>query len=314
MVTKPRLLGIGGAHIDRRGRMSAPFIPGASVPGTMHEEAGGGVFNALRAAVQFGAACSLISARGGDSAGEAVVAEARRMRIVDLSSTFLDRSTASYTALLDRNGDVTAALADMAIYETALPRIITRRATRDAIGEADALLIDANMPEAAIGRLMAQAMGKRIFALAISPAKAVRLRPVIGELDMAFLNHREAKSILGLEPDQHVAAEDLACALHTQGLRRAVLTDGARPAGLMEEGDISFLQPPQTDAIVDVTGAGDALCGVCIAALLAGKPVAEAVADGLAAATATIESPHAVADFTSKNRFKALRAAIRPDK
>lgn len=311
---KPRLLGIGGAHIDRRGRMSTPFIPGASVPGTMQEETGGGVFNALRAAVQFGTACSLISVRGGDSAGEAVASEARRMGIEDRSSTFLDRSTASYTALLDMNGDVTAALADMAIYETALPRIISRRATRDAIAGSDALLIDANMPEAAIARLMAQAKGKPVYALAISPAKSVRLRPVLAALDMVFLNHREAKAILGLEPGSEWKSEKLAGSLHQQGLDNAVLTDGARPACLMEQGQVSFIQPPRTDAVADVTGAGDALCGVCIAALLAGKSFSDAVADGLAAATATIETSQAVANFSSKQRFMALRAAIRPDK
>jgi pseudouridine kinase len=313
-VKKPKLLGIGGAHIDRRGRMSAPFIPGASVPGTMQEETGGGVFNALRAAVQFGVACSLISVRGGDSAGEAVAAEARRAGIDDQSSTFLDRSTASYTALLDMNGDVAAALADMAIYETALPRIITRRATRDAIAEADALLIDANMPEVAIRKLMGQAAGKPVFALAISPAKAVRWRPVLAELDTLFLNHREAKAILGLDPDTAHDAPDLAGALHAQGLRRAVLTNGGQAACLLDSGHLQFITPPTPDKIADVTGAGDALCGVCVAALLSGKPFDEAVADGLAAATSTIETDRAAADFSSKDRFKALRAAIRPDK
>jgi pseudouridine kinase len=313
-VKKPRLLGIGGAHIDRRGRMSAPFIPGASIPGSMQEESGGGVFNALRTAVQFGVACSLISVRGGDSAGEAVAAEARRAGIDDQSSIFLDRSTASYTALLDMHGDVAAALADMMIYETALPRIITRRKTRDAIAEADALLIDANMPEAAIRKLMEQTAGKPVFALAISPAKAVRLAPVLAELDILFLNHREAKAILGLEPAEIVEASALVLSLGTKGLKRAVLTNGGQPVMVLDNGTIRSMTPPVPMQIADVTGAGDALCGACVAALLCGKPFSDAVADGLAAATATVETDHAAADFSSKLRFKALRAAIRPDK
>lgn len=311
---KPRLLGIGGAHVDRRGQMGAPFIPGASIPGSMREETGGGVFNALRAASQFGVACSLISVRGGDSAGEAVAAEARRAGIEDLTSTFLDRSTASYTALLDMHGDVVAALADMAIYETALPRIIGRRATRDAIADADALLIDANMTEAAICKLVAQSTGKPVFALAISPAKAVRLRPVLAELDTVFLNHREAKAVLGLEPGVAADAMLLATSLGKKGLRRAVLTNGANPAIVFDNGNATAISPPVPEKISDVTGAGDALCGVCIAGRLAGKSVEDAVCDGLAAATATIETPHSVADFASKLRYKALRTAIRPDK
>ena len=42
--------------------------------------------------------------------------------IADLSAVFLDRATPSYTALLDREGDVIAALADMALYELAFPK------------------------------------------------------------------------------------------------------------------------------------------------------------------------------------------------
>ena len=63
------LLGIGGAHVDRRGRVSVPFVPGASNPGIMQEEAGGGMLNALRAARREGVAASLVSMRGGDAAG-----------------------------------------------------------------------------------------------------------------------------------------------------------------------------------------------------------------------------------------------------
>ena len=70
----PRILGIGGAHIDRRGRLAGLFVPGASNPGRMREEVGGVVFNALRCASQCGAAASLISLRGGDPAGERIAA------------------------------------------------------------------------------------------------------------------------------------------------------------------------------------------------------------------------------------------------
>ncbi|MGB8817683.1 MAG: PfkB family carbohydrate kinase [Rhizobiaceae bacterium] len=293
--------------------MSAPYIHGASIPGSMREETGGGVFNALRVAAQFATACALISARGGDAAGVAVAAEAKRAGIDDQSSTFLDRNTASYTALLDSEGDVVAALADMSIYESALPRLITRRKTRDMIETADAVLADANMPEASIAKLAAQADGKPLFALAISPAKAVRLRAVLPRLDALFLNHREARAILALEESAPDSPEQLAMALWLKGLRRGVLTDGERPACILEDGQLTFVQPPIPERIADVTGAGDALCGAAIAALLHGRPLAEAVLDGLAAAAVTVETEKAVADFSGKHRFIALRATIRPE-
>ncbi len=307
---RPKLLGIGGAHIDRRGLMAADYIRGASIPGIMSEETGGGVFNALRVAVQFGASVSLISVRGGDAAGEIVAGEARRAGIEDLSSVFLDRTTASYTALLDRNGDVIAALADMEIYEKALPRQITRRKTRDAIDAADALLIDANMPEESIVRLMRIAVEKPVHALAISPAKAVRLRPVLRLLAGLFLNKREARAILGLTYDDKTSAAVLAMALSGQGLPRAVLTDGADAVCILDHGKTNLISPPTPDRVEDVTGAGDALAGASLAALMSGKSFQRAVEEGLAAASATVETAKSVADFSSKARFHTLLAQL----
>ena len=83
---------------------------------------------------------------------------------------------------------------------------------------------------------------------------------------------------------------------------------------MLDNGKLTTITPPVPARIADVTGAGDALCGVCVAALVNGKTFGDAVADGLAAATATVETNRAVADFSSKTRFKALKAAIRPDK
>ena len=68
----PHIIAVGGAHVDRRGQTAGAYVPGASNPGTMREEVGGGVFNALRQAVRRGVAGSLMSVRGGDEAGERV--------------------------------------------------------------------------------------------------------------------------------------------------------------------------------------------------------------------------------------------------
>ncbi|MCA0013437.1 carbohydrate kinase, partial [Mesorhizobium sp. B294B1A1] len=65
MVKSPRVLAVGGAHIDRRGQVSGAYVPAASNPGTMREDVGGGVFNALRSAVRRGVSGSLLSVRGG---------------------------------------------------------------------------------------------------------------------------------------------------------------------------------------------------------------------------------------------------------
>lgn len=309
---RPFLLGIGGAHIDRRGTMSADYIYGASIPGQMIEEAGGGVLNALRTAAQFQIECTLLSVRGGDAAGEMVASELKRAGIADLSSIFLDRATASYTALLERNGNVIAALADMSIYDAALPRQISRRKTRDAIAQSDAILIDANMPENAITHLLLRCEDKPVYALAISPAKAVRLRTGLHRLAGLFLNQREAAAILAIEGNAANHSMDLASKLMEAGLKCCVVTNGADDVCVAHGSTIAMIAPPKTDNVVDVTGAGDAMAGAIIAALLNKMELSHALKHGLAAAALTVQTAKVRADLSDSQNFARMLTRMKP--
>ena len=53
-MTGKTILVMGGAHVDRRGRIAGETAPGASNPGAWFVEAGGGGFNALLGADQQG--------------------------------------------------------------------------------------------------------------------------------------------------------------------------------------------------------------------------------------------------------------------
>lgn len=303
----PKILAVGGAHVDRRGRMTAPFVPGASIPGAMSEEVGGGAFNALRGAVRRGAAGSLMSVRGGDAAGEAVAAEILANGITDLSAVFLDRATPSYTALLDRDGDVVAALADMGLYELAFPKQMRRAKLREAIGMVDAVLCDANLPEAALWRLAEVAQPTPLFAIAISPAKAVRLRPILDQLSCLFMNRREAAVLAGTSADAEPA--EIMRGLRSAGLQRSVITAGGSAVFAYDNERLSIIAPPAPRQVVDVTGAGDALAGATTVALLRGLPLDAALRQGIAAAILAIESASAVPEL-DQTAFDAVLALV----
>lgn len=309
---QPRIFAIGGAHVDRRGRMTADFTPGASIPGTMREDVGGGAFNALRTAVRRGALATLMSVRGGDGAGqrvaEAIVAEG----IHDASAVFLDRATPSYTALLDRHGDVVAALADMGLYDLAFPKQMRRAKIREELLHADAVLTDANLPAAALQRLAVAAKGMPVFAVAISPAKAVRMADVLPALDCLFMNRREAAALAtGGRATVFEDGAALAAALAEKGLRRGVISNGAAPVLAFEEERRWTIEPPQPHRIADVTGAGDALAGAAVAALLQGRDFVRAVREGMTAALLAIGVDSAVPFFDDEEFSAAL--ALVPD-
>ncbi|ESW96838.1 carbohydrate kinase [Mesorhizobium sp. LSJC268A00] len=309
MVKSAKILAVGGAHIDRRGQVSGTYVPAASNPGTMREDVGGGVFNALRSLVRRGVSASLLSVRGGDALAETVSRAITAAGIADLSAVFLDRTTPSYTALIDRDGELITGFADMALYDLAFPKQIRRSKVREVVAEADAVLCDANLPATALERLVGLAAGKPVYAIAISPAKVVRLIPVLGALALLFMNRREAMVLAGV--GANATERETVDGLRCSGLRSGVVTAGDGPVlGFDEAGAFSIL-PPVPRKVADVTGAGDALAGATIAALLRGLALRQALREGVAAATLAIESADAVPAFTAATFTDAL--ALVPD-
>ena len=131
-MTDRTILVMGGAHVDRRGRISGETAPGASNPGSWFVEAGGGAFNAARNLARLGHRVRLVSPRGGDADGDIVATAAEAAGIEDTPFTFLDRATPSYTAIIERDGNLVIALADMDLYRLFSPRRLQQRAMREA--------------------------------------------------------------------------------------------------------------------------------------------------------------------------------------
>lgn len=307
----PRLLAVGGAHVDRRGHVAGTYIPGTSNPGVLREEIGGVVFNALRNAVQRGVSGALLSVRGGDAAGEAVARAIAAAGVEDLSATFLDRRTPSYTALLDGDGELIAGLADMELYEVAFPRQAARAKLRQAVAAADAVLCDANMPAAALEKLAAACAGKPLHAIAISPAKAVRLAGLLPRISCLFMNRAEAGRLAEAGDDAGPAA--LAAALRERGLAAGVITAGSAGATGFDAGGTFSIAAPAARRIADVTGAGDALAGATVAALMRGQKLPAALREGLAAAMLTVEQDAAVVALEAKTFAAALALVPQPE-
>ena len=303
-MTSLKILAVGGAHIDRRGQMTSPFVPGASIPGTMREDVGGGAFNALRTAVQRGAAGAMLSMRGGDAAGDTVARAIAGAGISDLSAVFLDRATPSYTALLDREGDVVAALADMQLYEIAFPKQLRRAKVREEIAAADAMFCDANIPAAGLQRLASLSAGKPVFAIAISPAKAVRLADVLPGLSCLYMNRREAAALAGMGGDD--PAEAIVARLKAMELARGVISQGGDAVIGFDASGIITVTPPAPRKIADVTGAGDALAGAMTVALLDGRPFNAALREGVAAALLAVGSASSVPELSKRAFAEAL--------
>ena len=130
----------------------------------------------------------------------------------------------------------------------------------------------------------------------------VRLEPLLGNLSLLFTNRREAAALAGAD----MSGRDLVDALRRVGLRAGVVTAGSAPVLGFDGSGIFAVDPPAPRRVADVTGAGDALTGATVAALLRGLPLRAALREGAAAAMLAIESAEAVPSFTTTSFGQAL--------
>ncbi len=302
----PSILAVGGAHVDRRGQVSGVYVPGASNPGIMREDLGGGVFNAVRNAVRRGATAALMSVRGGDAAGDMVARAIAEEGMEDLSAVFLDRTTPSYTAILDQDGDVITGFADMMLYELAFPKQMRRSKMREVLDRTDAILCDANLPAEALRSLVGLAAGKPVFVIAVSPAKVVRLDGLLSGLACLFMNRREIGALA--ETGEAGIATSVG-ALRERGLCRGVITAGESAVIGFDGDELFSIVPPKARKVVDVTGAGDALAGATTVAMLRGLPLRQALREGVAAAVLAVESDKSAPEL-SPEEFAAMLSLV----
>ena len=253
----------------------------------------------------------LIAPRGGDAAGERIAAAAIAAGVEDTPLTFLDRATPSYTAILEADGNLAIALADMALYDLYGPRQIARRTVRDALSAARVVITDANLPAATLSALT-ETCGKAgvpVFAIAISPAKVTRLNASCERLGGLFMNEAEARALADVEPEHK---SEWLTALRNVGLRAGVVTRGNAAAVAFDGNGCWSVTPPPAEKVADVTGAGDALAAGFIDAFLDGADTGEALRRGIAAAGIAVASPFAAPPEIDRASLGRALSAVPP--
>jgi len=130
-------------------------------------------------------------------------------------------------------------------------------------------------------------------------------------------NLAEAEGLLHGRADETVEAGDpaevraragrAAAALVARGARRAVVTAAASGAAVADGDVVGWIPAPRV-TVRNPVGAGDALVGALGVALERGEPFARAVALGVAAAAASVET--AKAGTLDPRRAAALAAAV----
>src|SRR5436305_11870697 len=114
---------IGGAHIDRHGLLEGPLILGTSNPGRVTSDFGGVARNVAENLSRLGRGVLMVSRVGDDETGRDVVRHLQSLAIDTSLISVSARPTASYTAILEPDGELVLGLSDMAIYDEITPAL-----------------------------------------------------------------------------------------------------------------------------------------------------------------------------------------------
>jgi pseudouridine kinase len=256
---------MGAANLDRKLRPLAPLALHTSNPASQAESFGGVARNIAENLARLGTPVALLTATGSDSSGAALLAHAESVGIDTHGALRLDgAASGTYTAVLDADGDMVVALADMALYDRLTPAFVAAREAQ--LASAALVVADLNLPLDTVEALVAQARrsGVALVLVAVSEPKMARLPAGLPGVRLLILNAGELAARAGRPLAGEAELEAAMREVQAQGARDVVVTRGAAGVLLtMPDGAIARLEAPQAE-VVDVTGAGDAFAAaVC---------------------------------------------------
>ena len=271
---RPRVAVVGSVNLDLVARCDRLPRPGETISGAEFARYPGGKgANQAVAAARLGAQVRFVGCVGRDEFAEEALAGLREAG-VELAVRAVDAPTGVALIVVAADGE------DQIVVAPGANTLVGGF----SVGDADAVLCQLEIPDAAVEEGAAQA---RFFCLNAAPARRVDVRP-----DLLVVNRYEYEA-LGRPP----------------GL--VALTLGEQGAVLLEEGDeVARAAPPHVDA-VDGTAAGDAFTACLLVSLLEDRSRDEALSRACAAGAIAASRPGAQPSLPTAAEVDALLASSR---
>ncbi len=244
---------IGGCNLDVQGKAFSAIEGADSYPGTVVETAGGVGRNMAENLARLGLPTRLISVVGQDRSGDWLVSHCRDAGIeVDSMFRLSGFPTSRYLSIVDSEGALQAAIADMTIIDQLDAALLAP--TLGYRSQAAGLLLDSNLTASALAEVFRPETTPPCYVDCVSQAKAVKLLPWLHRIHTLKLNRAEAFALLG--PTQ--SYDDIISRLLALGVSQVLLSLGAEGVAYGDANGILH-QGPLAATIISDNGAGDAL-------------------------------------------------------
>jgi ribokinase len=281
-----KIVVVGSSNLDMIIRAQKLPRPGETIIGGEFLTAHGGKgANQAVAAARAGGDVAFVSAVGGDTFGEELIAG----YILDAISTqfvFKESDAATGVAMIavaanGENSIIVAPGANALLSPSHLPEIA------GVIDNAALVLLQLEIPIETVEAVADYAFTRSIPVI-LNPAPALSLSDsLLSHVTCITPNETEAKMLTGISVNDEASAARAGEWFHSMGVKTVIITMGSRGAFLHSENE-STLIPSFAVKPVDTTAAGDAFNGAFAVALAEGMPLQDAVRFGNAAAAISI--------------------------
>lgn len=298
-----KIVVVGSANVDLVARVPALPIPGETVLGSEFVQVMGGKgANQAVAAAKLGAEVSFVAAIGIDTYGDACKTS---YRSVGIDTRFLQRTQDAATGIA-LIGVAASGENSIIVVPGANSHLRSFHVddAADAIRNADALMVQLEIPAETVGRAVAiaHAAGTRVI---LNPAPFRKLSPdLLRQINVLTPNLTEAEQLLGNVLGERKQLAEQICAL---GVENVVMTMGAAGA-IAANTEGTYTVPAFPVDAVDSTGAGDAFNAGLAIALAEGANLREAAGFASAAAAVSVTRIGAQPSLPTRAEVEALLA------
>jgi sugar/nucleoside kinase (ribokinase family) len=300
-----QIICIGGANIDRKFHVKAKAQFGTSNPIQSIQSVGGVARNIAENLGRLGSKVSLITTSGADS-DWAFIAESSSLYMnLDQVTQIPGMSTGSYTAVLDTDGELIIALADMEVYEEITPDLLRKQDV--LLSRAQCIIADLNCPKETLQFLchFSKNHDRPLALIPVSSPKMNRLPDDLEGVTWLITNRDESETYFNCEIKTEEEWRKTLEKWLSLGIANVVITNGKKGAmiGNKEEG-IYYIPSIETKDIVDVTGAGDSFSSAVIYSWLEGKSLIDIAKAGAVNASKTLQSAYTVRQDLSSTQLQ----------
>ncbi|MCL1995580.1 MAG: carbohydrate kinase family protein [Defluviitaleaceae bacterium] len=283
---------IGSANMDITAKSYKPLKPFDSNPGVVTLSPGGVARNIAENLARLGTNVKLFAVFSNDFLGQKLLNDCLDIGI-DVSQCKIshERPTPIYTAILDNNGEMHAAI----IGDTNIITVDQIKKYYDTINSSKIIVLDTNLNENDIAETLDIFKGKDIYVDAISVTKAARIKNLVGKFHTIKMNRMEASFLADCEITDEDSLKKVSAHFLDLGARRVIISLGPDGICYRTRGD-EIRHTPKAITPINSTGAGDSLMAGIIHGTLKNKNAQHIVGLALTMAKMTLMSEAAVSD------------------